>query len=97
MLINFQNRHIYKLFRGQSRVRTCVLVREQIYSLSPLTARPSAQILQNLSFTLTKTDNRAEEGSRTPDLLITNQLLYQLSYFGTFLKKFIIKKHSQIE
>ena len=24
----------------------------------------------------------AEEGSRTPDLLITNQLLYQLSYFG---------------
>ncbi len=25
---------------------------------------------------------RAEEGSRTPDLLITNQLLYQLSYFG---------------
>ena len=29
---------------GQSRVRTCVLVREQIYSLSPLTARPSALI-----------------------------------------------------
>jgi hypothetical protein len=28
---------------------------------------------------------RAEEGSRTPDLLITNQLLYQLSYFGFFL------------
>ncbi|MCW3118418.1 MAG: hypothetical protein JWM28_2500 [Chitinophagaceae bacterium] len=27
---------------------------------------------------------RAEEGSRTPDLLITNQLLYQLSYFGLF-------------
>jgi hypothetical protein len=24
----------------------------------------------------------AEEGTRTPDLLITNQLLYQLSYFG---------------
>ena len=28
---------------GQSRVRTYVLVREQIYSLSPLTTRPSAR------------------------------------------------------
>jgi hypothetical protein len=31
------------LFCGQSRFRTYVLVREQIYSLSPLTTRPSAQ------------------------------------------------------
>ena len=28
-------------------------------------------------------------GTRTPDLMITNQLLYQLSYAGTFF--FIIK------
>lgn len=28
----------------------------------------------------------AEEVSRTPDLLITNQLLYQLSYFGNAVK-----------
>ncbi len=35
----------YIKFRGQSRVRTYVLVREQIYSLSPLTTRPSAQNL----------------------------------------------------
>ena len=34
---------IYIKFGGQSRVRTYVLVREQIYSLSPLTTRPSAQ------------------------------------------------------
>ena len=34
---------IYIKFCGQSRVRTYVLVREQIYSLSPLTTRPSAQ------------------------------------------------------
>gem|GEM_PF-6305594 len=27
----------------------------------------------------------AEEVNRTPDLLITNQLLYQLSYFGISL------------
>lgn len=26
--------------------------------------------------------NRAESGTRTRDLLITNELLYQLSYFG---------------
>ena len=28
--------------------------------------------------------NGADEVSRTPDLLITNQLLYQLSYIGIF-------------
>ena len=33
--------------------------------------------------------NWAEEGSRTATLLITNQLLYQLSYFGLFLKNFL--------
>ena len=27
---------------------------------------------------------RADEGTRTPDRLITNQLLYQLSYIGCF-------------
>ena len=31
---------------------------------------------------------RAEDGSRTCDLLITNQLLYQLSYFGVFCLRF---------
>ena len=34
--------------------------------------------------------NWAEEGSRTRDLLITNQLLYQLSYFGLFKKELSI-------
>ena len=61
----------YIKFRGQSRVRTYVLVREQIYSLSPLTTRPSA-----------RKPFRAGNGTRTRDLLITNQLLYQLSYSG---------------
>ncbi len=27
---------------------------------------------------------RADEGTRTPDRLITNQLLYQLSYIGFY-------------
>ena len=36
---------------------------------------------------------RASEGSRTPDLLITSQLLYQLSYAGKiiFCKKRVAK------
>lgn len=29
----------------------------------------------------------AESGTRTRDLLITNELLYQLSYFGSLLLK----------
>ena len=77
---------------GQRRIRTSVLVREQIYSLSPLATRPSAQVMYeawNLNYkgSVVPTSDLiptlwAEEGSRTPDLLITNQLLYQLSYFG---------------
>ena len=39
---------------------------------------------------------RAEEGSRTPDLLITNQLLYQLSYFGLF-KELSLNKGEPVE
>ena len=31
----------------------------------------------------TSKKNGANEGTRTPDLLITNQLLYRLSYIGT--------------
>ncbi len=45
---------------------------EQIYSLSPLTTRPPAQTHKN----------GADDGTRTRNLLITNQLLYQLSYIG---------------
>ncbi len=30
-------------------------------------------------------ERKAEGGIRTPDLLITNQLLYQLSYFGLWM------------
>jgi hypothetical protein len=34
---------LQRLFGGGSRIRTCVDVRRQIYSLLPLTARPSLQ------------------------------------------------------
>jgi hypothetical protein len=42
-LVSFKTR--LKKKSGQSWVRTNVLVREQIYSLSPLTTRPSAHVI----------------------------------------------------
>jgi hypothetical protein len=49
----------------------------QIYSLLPLTAREPLHNTYNYEIV-----SGADEGTRTPDLLITNQPLYQLSYVG---------------
>ena len=38
-------------------------------------------------------DAGADEGTRTPDLLITNRLLYQLSHIGTTSNGYYIKAH----
>ena len=51
--------------------------KQQIYSLSPLATREFPHILF-FCFAL----NGAGRRIRTPDLLITNQLLYRLSYTG---------------
>ena len=48
--------------------------RQQIYSLSPLATREIPHIIYEIG---------AGGRIRTPDLLITNQLLYQLSYTST--------------
>ena len=40
---------------------------------------------------------RAENGTRTHDLLITNELLYQLSYFGKQLFKSVAKIEQSFE
>ncbi len=50
---------------------------QQIYSLPPLAAWVSPLFLQH----------GANGRIRTPDLLITNQLLYQLSYIGLYNTK----------
>ena len=62
---------------GESRIRTYEAVKQQIYSLPPLAAwvSPLFQI------------HGANGRIRTPDLLITNQLLYQLSYIGLYNRK----------
>jgi hypothetical protein len=44
-------------------------------------------MLYQLSYFRFPLKMRAEERTRTADRLITNQLLYQLSYFGLFLKE----------
>ena len=49
---------------------------QQIYSLPPLATRERFQRY--------KKENGAGGRTRTPDLLITNQLLYQLSYTSAF-------------
>ena len=66
---------------GEEWTRTTELRRGQIYSLLqlPLCDFPIFMFpVVCLGFF------RADEGTRTPDRLITNQLLYQLSYIGFF-------------
>ena len=57
----------YEINGGQGWIRTIVIRRWQIYSLFPLTTRAPTQ-------------SGAGEKNWTPNLLITSQLLYQLSY-----------------
>ena len=55
------------LFGGRGWIRTTEAEKQQIYSLPPLATRELAH-------------NGASDGTRTRNLLITNQLLCQLSY-----------------
>ena len=66
-------------FRGGGWTRTTELFRGQIYSLLQLPLCDSPSWMHPVGFLL---GVRADEGTRTPDRLITNQLLYQLSYIG---------------
>ena len=50
---------------------------QQIYSLSPLATRESAHMKHSL-----KAMPKADDRTRTDNLLITNQLLCQLSHIG---------------
>jgi hypothetical protein len=60
-----------QFINGQGWVRTTVGVSQWIYSPSPLAARAPTRLIHG-----------ADGGTQTPDQLITNQLLYQLSYIG---------------
>ena len=63
-------------YGGGEWIRTTEAIKQQIYSLSPLATR---ELLHIKLCARTKKDG-AGGRIRTPDLLITNQLLYQLSY-----------------
>ncbi len=62
---------------GGGWIRTTVGLRRQIYSLLPLSTRPHLQSSVPLAL-----PSGAGTRTRTEDLLITSQLLYQLSYAG---------------
>ena len=66
---------------GGGWTRTTELFRGQIYSLLQLPLCDSPFIKSD-ALSLWECRYRADEGTRTPDRLITNQLLYQLSYIG---------------
>ena len=66
-----KTRH-YAGFGGGRWIRTTEVVRQQIYSLLPLATRESLHM------------SGAGGRNRTPDLLITNQLLYLLSYTSIY-------------
>src|SRR5208283_4657122 len=72
-----QRSRYYIMYGGEGRIRTSEGVRRQIYSLIPLATRePLPRKLEPI----------ADGRNRTDDLLITSQLLYQLSYIGRGLK-----------
>ena len=57
----------YKRICGQSRVRTYVHLREQIYSLSPLTTRPSTQkYLKLIIILISNLQSRRRESNPRP-------------------------------
>ena len=64
---------------GEGRIRTFEGISRQIYSLLPLATR----VPLRLAFSLFPSSLGADGQTRTGNLLITNQVLYQLSYIGT--------------
>ena len=65
--------HIYQKTRGESRIRTYEVIRQQIYSLPQLATLVSPHTCNKKR---TYINIRADGRIRTPDLLITNQLLW---------------------
>ena len=66
-------------------------VAQQIYSLPPLATRESIHCNMKLLFALEK--QKADDRTRTDNLLITNQLLCQLSHIGIRTMQIYIQKN----
>ena len=80
-----RNQHT-KSAGAEGRIRTFVTRLGQIYSLLPLAAWLPLPDLCPGDIVFFPATALAGGGTRTRDLLITNQLLYQLSYTGRFLR-----------
>ena len=74
---------------GRGWIRTIEAKSQQIYSLPPLATRELSPMssCKEVCENCTLQANGAGERTRTPDLLITNQLLYQLSYTSAFARR----------
>ncbi len=72
-----QRRNSRRRFMGFCRVQGEGIGREEDH------ATMTSRKMRLLSFPRAGWNGGADERSRTPDLLITNQLLYQLSYIST--------------
>ena len=57
---------------------------QQIYSLSPLATRESTHLQNTILLFCSAISRKADDRTRTDNLLITNQLLCQLSHIGIF-------------
>ena len=68
--------------------------RQQIYSLPPLATRERSPM--QLLWLPSQREGGAGRRTRTPDLLITNQLLYQLSYTSTISGKTYINRNAAV-
>ena len=84
-------------FGGRGWIRTTEAEKQQIYSLPPLATRELVHIGSAFDPGQIPGFVAGEDGAggrtRTPDLLITNQLLYQLSYtsvFRCFTRDFVL-------
>ncbi len=79
-------RNLFTIYKksGESRIRTYEGVRQQIYSLPQLATLVSPHFSLKIQKTYVK--NRADGGIRTPDQLITNQLLWPTELHRQYFK-----------
>ena len=86
------------------RLRRGIIILVEVTGFEPATFWSRTKRATKLRYT---SMTGANEGTRTPDLLITNQLLYRLSYIGTsatfiiskcssFVQHFFVKMHYQV-
>ena len=89
-----QKAHLSMCFFGGGRWIRTIEVTDNRFTVCPLWPLGNSPLF-NLNFLLSQEVRGAGGRTRTPDLLITNQLLYQLSYTSVFITlSYYIKQHA---